>query len=41
MLEFQNTKIFSLKDTPQIDQKKFLLLVKLERKFLVFVLLVT
>ena len=28
MLEFQNTKAFLLKDTLQIGQKKFLLLVK-------------
>ena len=32
MLEFQNTKTFLLKDTLQIGQKKFLLLVKLKRK---------
>ena len=30
MSEFLNTKIFLLKDTHQIDLKKFLLLVKLE-----------
>ena len=30
MLEFQNTKTFLLKDTLQIGQKKFLLLVKLK-----------
>ena len=30
MLEFQNIKVFLLKDIHQIDQKKFLLLVKLK-----------
>ena len=30
MLEFQNKKIFLLKDIPQIGQKKFLLLIKLK-----------
>ena len=30
MLEFQNIKTFLLKDTLQIGQKKFLLLVKLK-----------
>ena len=30
MLEFQNTKTFSLKDVLQIGQKKFVLLVKLK-----------
>ena len=34
MLEFQNTKTFLLKDTLQIGQKKFLLLVKLKVQFL-------
>ena len=33
MLEFQNTKTFLLKDTLQISQKKFLLLVKLKIQF--------
>ena len=33
MLEFQNVKTFSLKDTLKIDQK-FLLLVKLKIQFL-------
>ena len=33
MLEFQNKKTFLLKDTPQIGQKKFLLLVKLKIQF--------
>ena len=33
MLEFQNTKNFLLKDTLQIGQKKFLLLVKLKIQF--------
>ena len=41
MLEFQNTKISLLKDTPQITQKKFLLLVKLKIQFLGLMLLVT
>ena len=41
MLEFQNTKISLLKDTPQIIQKKFLLLVKLKIQFLGLMLLVT
>ena len=34
MLEFQNTKTFLLKDTLQIVQKKFFLLVKLKIQFL-------
>ena len=34
MLEFQDTKTFLLKDTFQIGQKKFLLLVKLKMHFL-------
>ena len=34
MFEFQNIKTFLLKDTLQISQKKFLLLVKLKIKFL-------
>ena len=34
MLEFQSTKIFSLKNILQIGQKKFLLLVKLKTLFL-------
>ena len=33
MLGFQNTKTFLLKDTLQIGQKKFLLLVKLKIQF--------
>ena len=33
MLEFQNTKTILLKDTLQISQKKFLLLVKLKIQF--------
>ena len=41
MLEFQNTKTFLLKDTFQIGQKKFLLLVKLKMQFLGLMLLVT
>ena len=41
MLEFQNTKTFLLKDTLQIGQKKFLLLVKLKIQFLGLMLLVT
>ena len=41
MLEFQNIKTFLLKDTLQIDQKKFLLLVKLKILFLGLMLLVT
>ena len=41
MLEFQNTKTFLLKDTLQIGQKKFLLLVKLKLQFLGLMLLVT
>ena len=32
MLEFQNTKTFLLKDTFQIDQKKFLLLKKIKKE---------
>ena len=34
MLEFQNIKMFLLKDTLQIGQKKFLLLLKLKIQFL-------
>ena len=34
MLEFENTKVFLLKDTLQIGQKKFLLLVNLQIQFL-------
>ena len=34
MLEFQNIKIFLLKDILQIVQNKFLLLVKLKIQFL-------
>ena len=41
MLEFQNTKISLPKDTPQIIQKKFLLLIKLKIQFLGLMLLVT
>ena len=41
MLEFQDTKTFLLKDTFQIGQKKFLLLVKLKMQFLGLMLLVT
>ena len=41
MLEFQNIKTFLLKDTLQIAQKKFLLLVKLKIQFLGLKLLVT
>ena len=37
MLEFQNTKTFLLKDTLQIGQKKFLLLVKLKVQFWTYV----
>ena len=40
MLEFQNIKTFLLKDTLQIGQKKFLLLVKLKMQFRGFMLLV-
>ena len=40
-LEFQNIKTFLLKDTLQIDQKKFLLLAKLKILFLGLMLLVT
>ena len=39
MLEFQNIKTFLLKGVPQIDQKKFLLLVKLKILFLGLMLL--
>ena len=39
MLEFQSIKIFLLKDTFQIGQKKFLLLVKLKIQFLGLMLL--
>ena len=41
MLEFQNMKSFLLKDTLQIGQKKFLLLVKLKMQFLGHMLLAT
>ena len=41
MLEFQNIKIFLLKDIPQIGEKKFLLLVKLKIQFPRLMLLVT
>ena len=41
MLEFQNTKTLLLKDTLQIDQKKFLLLVKLKIQFRGLMLFVT
>ena len=41
MLEFQNTKISFLKDTLQIDQEDFLLLVKLKIQFLGLIGLVT
>ena len=40
MLEFQNVKTFLLKDTLQIGQKEFLLLIKLKIQFLGPVLLV-
>ena len=40
MLEFQNIKTFLLKDTLQIGQKKFLLLIKLKIQFLGLMLLV-
>ena len=40
MLEFQNMKTFLLKDILQIDQKKLLLLIKLEIQFLGLMLLV-
>ena len=40
MLEFQNIKTFLLKDTLQIGQKKFLLLVKSKIQFLGLMLLV-
>ena len=33
MIEFENTKTFLLKDTLQIGQKKFLLLVNLKIQF--------
>ena len=39
MLEFQNIKTFLLKDILQIDQKKFLLLIKLKIQFLGLILL--
>ena len=39
MLEFQKIKLFLLKDTLQIGQKKFLLLVKLKIQFLGLMLL--
>ena len=41
MFEFQNTKTFLLKDILQIDQKKFLLLVKLKIQFRGLIWLVT
>ena len=41
MLEFQNIKIFLLKDTLQIGQKTLFLLVKLEIQFCGLMLLVT
>ena len=41
MLEFRNTKTFFLKDTLQIVQKKFLLLVRLKQQFREHMLLVT
>ena len=41
VLEFQNTKIFLLKDTLQIGQKKFLLSVNLKIQFRRLMLLVT
>ena len=41
MLEFQSLKIFLLKDTFQIGQKKFSLLVKLKIQFLGLMSLVT
>ena len=41
MSEYQNTKIFLLKDILQIGQKKFLLLVKLKIQFRGLMLLVT
>ena len=40
MLEFQNIKTFLQKDILQIDQKKFLLLIKLKIQFLGLMLLV-
>ena len=40
MLEFQNIKTFLQKDVLQIDQKKFLLLIKLKIQFLGLMLLV-
>ena len=40
MLEFQNIKTFLLKDILQIDQKKFLLSIKLKIQFLGLILLV-
>ena len=41
MLEFQNIETFLLKDTLQISQKNFLLLVKLKIQALGLMLLVT
>ena len=41
ILEFQNTKTFSLKNALQIGQKKFLLLVKLKIQSLGLMLLMT
>ena len=40
MLEFENIKTFLLKDVLQIDQNKFLLLIKLKIQFLGLMLLV-
>ena len=41
LLEFQRIKIFMLKDTLQIGQKKFLLLIKLKMQSLGLMLLMT
>ena len=41
MLEFQNTKIFLLKDAIQIGEKKFLLLAELKIQFYELMLSVT
>ena len=41
MSGYQNTKTFLLKDIPKIDQKKFLLLVKLKIQFCGYMQLVT
>ena len=40
-VKYENTKIFLLKDTPKVGQKKFLLLVKLKTQFCGLMLLVT